>query len=101
MYKIKVPVSEECNHMFQPSDTRRPFQRLAGDNDFVTYSKAYSKMCGEPVWFYSWGNSRWLRCPMGCPGDRLNTAGDRIAAVDVILVRQKWMFVYTITQRTP
>lgn len=102
MLKIKIPVTMEWNHMFRPSEafsySRRPFQRRTGKDDFVTCSEPYSKMCGEPVWFYSWGNARWLRCPMGCPGDRLNTAGDRISAVDVARVNGEWMFVYTTAQ---
>lgn len=96
MTTIYIPVTEEWNHMLQPSYTRRPFQRWAGRDDFVTYSEPYSEECGEPVWFYSWGNTRWLRCPIGRPGDILNDAGDHITGVDVRLVRDRWMFAVAV-----
>ena len=100
---IMIPVSEEWNHMFRPSESfpyvRRAFQRRAGRDDFVAYSEPYSRECGEPVWFYSWGNVRWLRCPIGRPGDHLNTAGDRISAVNVTAMRGKWMFVVSVSIR--
>jgi hypothetical protein len=43
----------------------------ANGADFVTLSEPCSRRSGEPVWFYSWGNCRWLRCPYGVTGDRL------------------------------
>jgi hypothetical protein len=101
--KIEIPVTEEWNHMFQSSAifpySRRPLLRRAGRDDFCVFSAPYSALCGEPVWLYSWGNSRWLRCPMGRPGDRLNSAGDRIAAVDVTLINGEWTFVVSIKER--
>jgi hypothetical protein len=100
MLKIVIPVTEEWNHMFQSSASfsyvRRPFQRGSGQDDFVTHSETYSEMCGELVWIYSWGNVRWLRCPIGRPGDRLSSARDRIAAVDVASVNGEWVFVVFI-----
>jgi hypothetical protein len=91
--RIEIPVTEEWDHpSLYFSHTRRPFQRKEGSGDFVTFSGLYSEECGAPVWFYSWGNGRWLRCPIGIPGDLLSEK-DRIAAVDVALVRGKWMFV--------
>lgn len=101
--RIEIPVTEEWNHMFRPSEhvvyARRPFERKTeSKDDFVTYSEPYSDECGEPVWFYSWGNARWLRCPIGRLGDRLNSAGDRIQTVDVVLVHGKWTFVVEVQQ---
>lgn len=93
---IKIPVTEEWSYMYH---MRKPFRRESGRDDFVTHSEPYSDEVGELVWFYSWGNSRWLRCPIGRPGDRLNDAGDRISAVDVRLVRDRWMFVVTVESR--
>ena len=102
--KIEIPVTEEWNFMFQPTShysyTRRPFQEAKGRADFVTYSEPYSEEYGEPIWFYSWGNARWLRCPIGRPGDLLNDAGDRIARVDVCKIRGTWMFVVSIHETT-
>lgn len=86
---LHIPVTEEWTAMF---GDRLPFRRRSGRDDFVTLSEPYSEECGEPVWFYSWGNARWLRCPIGIPGDRLNDAGDRIATVDVVLRGGEWMF---------
>lgn len=100
--QITIPVTEEWNYMFQPSVfylySQRPFQRGSGREDFVTYSEHYSALCREPVWFYSCGNTRWLRCPIGCPGDRQNTNGDRIATVDVALKYGKWVFVVSVVE---
>jgi len=94
--KINIPITDEWSHMFRVT---RPFRRRYGNDDFVIYSEPYAKECGEPVWFYSWGNTRWLRCPMGRPGDRVNAAGDRIEAVDVRLKRGKWTFVVIVESR--
>jgi hypothetical protein len=99
---IEVPVVEEWNHMFRPSEcypfVRRPFQRSSGMADFVSYSESYSELCGEPIWIYSWGNARWLRCPIGLSGDRLNDVGDWISDVDVTLVDEAWTFVVTVEE---
>lgn len=88
--------------MFQPSEyfpyTRRPLQREAGRDDFVILSEPYSEECGEPVWFYSWGNARWLRCPIGIPGDRLNSAGDRISVVEVVMRNGEWAFAVSVEE---
>ena len=68
-------VKQEWNHCYKASIhypyVKRPFQRESGKDDFVTYSQPYSTSMGEPVWFYSWGNARWLRSPCGQVGDRL------------------------------
>lgn len=97
---IVIPVTEEWNHMYQSSECRpfdrRPLRRCFGRDDFVTYSEHYSEKCGEPVWFYSWGNARWLRCPIGRPGDRLNDHGDRIADVMVEKRNDQLVFVVTV-----
>lgn len=78
--------------------TTRPFRRRSGEDDFVAFSEPYTAYCGEPVWFYSWGNSTWLRCPMGIPGDILNDAGDRISAVDVTQQKGMWVFVVSVEE---
>lgn len=103
MVTIKIPVTEEWNHMFKASEhfpyVKRPFMRSSvGRDDFATLSEPYTRICGEPVWFYSWGNARWLRCPIGRPGDRLNDAGDRIVSVDVRLVRNQWAFIVSVEE---
>lgn len=68
-------VTEEWNHGLVASKDypykKRKFKRRDGRDDFVTFSDPHSQMFGEPIWFYSWGNARWLRCPYGAPGDRL------------------------------
>jgi hypothetical protein len=51
--------------------TSRAFVPRDGKDDFVTFSQPYTDLQGEPIWFYSWGNARRLRCPYGAPGDRL------------------------------
>lgn len=98
--EILIPVTEEWNHMYQPSAYfpygRRPLQRETGEADRVTYSEPYSEECGEPVWFYSWGNARWLRCPIGRPGDVMNDAGDRIADVWIERREDNWVFVVEV-----
>lgn len=103
--EIVIPVTEEWNHLFRPSEffpyDRRPFRRVSGRDDFVTISEPYSEMMGEPVWFYSWGNARWLRCPIGRPGDKLNSAGDRIASVDIVQRDGAWVFVVRTTTPRP
>lgn len=102
MIEIRIPVTEEWNHMFRASPhwvgVSRPLKRESGDDDFVTFSKPYAEMCGEPVWFYSWGNARWLRCPIGRPGDKLNGNGDRIDTVDVRLDDGVWVFVVAVAE---
>lgn len=99
---IVIPVTEEWNHMYQGTEyspyVKRPFQRCSGKGDFVAYSEPYSEMCGEPVWFYSWGNARWLRCPIGRPGDRLNDHGDRVADVTVEKRDDQWVFVVSVVK---
>jgi hypothetical protein len=62
------PIDEEWDHLFRPSEfypyTQREFRQAEDDHDdFVTFSEPYSLACSEPVWFYSWGNARWLRPP--------------------------------------
>lgn len=103
MMELIIPVTEEWNHGFKATPSfpysRRTFRRhLDGRDDFVTFSEPYSREFGEPVWFYSWGNSRWLRCPMGLPGDKLNSADDRIRAVDVKMLSGVWHFVITVQE---
>lgn len=99
---IQILVTEEWNHMFQPSEffsyTKRPLRQETGRDDFVCYSDAYSTLCDEPVWFYSWGNARWLRCPIGRPGDRLNKAGDCIAAVDIVRENGQWFWSVSVKE---
>lgn len=63
-----VHIEEEWNHLFRPSEyypyAKREFRQEPEDrDDFVTYSEPYSEDLGEPIWFYSWGNRRWLRPP--------------------------------------
>lgn len=102
--EILIPVTEEWNHMYQRSQyygyVSRPLKRESGRDDFVTYSEPYSEECGEPVWFYSWGNARWLRCPIGRPGDKLNDHGDVIHSVEVAQRDGQWAFVVTVTGPT-
>jgi hypothetical protein len=43
---------------------KKAFVQREGRDDFVTFSDAYTEMLEEPVWFYSWGNTAWLRCPV-------------------------------------
>lgn len=95
--KLKIPVTDEWDYMFH---TKRPFQQRNGVDDCVYFSHTFSEECAEPVWFYSWGNVRWLRCPMGRPGDVLNEAEDRISAIVLRNVKGKWMFVVSV-KRAP
>lgn len=97
MTEIWIQVTEEWDHGFR---VRRPFRRVASPDDFVTRSDVSSEDVGELVWFYSWGNTRWLRCPVGQPGDLLNTHGDRISGVDVQLLAGLWHFVVTVEERS-
>jgi hypothetical protein len=111
--RIEIQVTEEWNRVYDPSEyfryPRRPFQRASGEADRVAVSETYSKFYGEPVWIYSWGNARWLRCPMGIPGDVLNDHGDRIHSVDVELVDVnkakkkpgRWVFVVLVEEGQP
>ena len=50
---------------------RAKFAPCSGRDDFVTFSEPYSRWAEKPIWFYSWGNVRWLSCPHGSPKDRL------------------------------
>lgn len=63
-------VKHEWGYMFEVG-SKKPLRRLSGRDDFVTRSQPYENLVGEPVWFYSWGNARWLRCPYGDVGDQL------------------------------
>lgn len=50
---------------------RKPLERSRnGRDDFAGLSGPYSESEGEPVWMYSWGNSRWLRSVSRCCGGR-------------------------------
>jgi hypothetical protein len=62
-------VTHEWTHGFEK---KRKFVRASdAKDDFVAFSEPYTSIGGEPVWFYSWGNCRWLRCPHGMPGQKL------------------------------
>jgi hypothetical protein len=58
--EIRRLVTTEWLHGF---DAKKPFNPTSGRDDFVTFSEPYTSLFGEPVWFYSWGNVRWLRNP--------------------------------------
>ena len=66
--ETRRPVKTEHYHGFTD---RKPFERASGRRDFVTHSQPYTDLMGEPVWFYGFGNVRWLRSPFGSPGDLL------------------------------
>jgi hypothetical protein len=56
-----IRITEAWDHGFI---AKRALVQTIEIGDFVVYSPAYTEMLEEPVWFYSWGNTVWLRCPL-------------------------------------
>lgn len=67
--QTRRPVKYEYGHGGHP---RHPFAPHAAEKDnFVTHSGPYSSIKKELIWFYGWGNCRWLKSPFGQPGGRI------------------------------
>jgi hypothetical protein len=97
-------IAYEWNHMYTPSEyfpyTRKALeQSKKKEDDFVTFSEPYTEIVGEPVWFYSWGNARWLRSPFGKEGDKLYIKEGVITHVSIPQLVGYYMDGCRVTER--
>jgi len=102
--QTRCVIAYEWNHMYTPSEyfpyTRKALeQSKKKEDDFVTFSEPYTEIVGEPVWFYSWGNARWLRSPFGKEGDKLYIKEGVITHVSIPQLVGYYMDGCRVTER--